>query len=213
MRGGAEQHGLVLEQRAFLAVRQHLLDDVAGLIGLVADRDEQRLARRGPVGPQVLGEALLGERDHAVGGRQDRLRRAIVAVERDDLGRRAELVREVEDVAHRGGAERIDRLRVVADHGESVPSGLEREQDRGLQAVGVLIFVDHHMVEAAADLLGQRRVGHHLRPVEQEVVVIEHVLLLLGFDIGREQLFQLDRPSRSTRERTGRARPRSASPR
>ncbi|MEZ0103113.1 hypothetical protein ABIF25_006695 [Bradyrhizobium elkanii] len=108
--------------------------------------------------------------------------------------------REVEDIAHGGGAERIDRLRVVADHGEPASCGLECEQDRGLQAVGVLIFVDHHMVEAAADLLGQRGVRHHLRPVEQEVVVIEHVLPLLGFDIGAEQLFQFTGPAGAPRE-------------
>ena len=36
MRGGAKQHRLMLEQRAFLAIVKHLLDDVAGLIGLVA---------------------------------------------------------------------------------------------------------------------------------------------------------------------------------
>ena len=36
----------------------------------------------------VLGEALGGERDHRVGGVQDRLRRAVVALERDDARRR-----------------------------------------------------------------------------------------------------------------------------
>ena len=65
MRGRAEQHRLLLQQRAFLAVRQHLLDDVAGLVGLVAHGDELRLARRCPVGPEVLGEALRGKRDDA----------------------------------------------------------------------------------------------------------------------------------------------------
>ncbi|MHC2462540.1 hypothetical protein ACVIHD_001552 [Bradyrhizobium embrapense] len=190
----------MLQQRAFLTVGQHLLDDVTGLVGFIADRDEQRLAGRGPIGPQVLGEAFLGERDHAIGGRQDRLRRAVVAVERDDLGGRAELAREVEDVSHGGGAERVDRLCVVADDGEPASGRLEREQDGGLQAVGVLIFVDHHMVEAAADLFCERRIRHHLRPVEQEVVIIEHVLALLRFDIGREQLLQLAGPAGAPRE-------------
>ena len=108
---------------------------------------------------------------------------------------------EIEDVAHGRGAERIDRLRIVADHGEAAALGLQRQQDRGLQAVGVLIFVDQHMVEAAADLGGQRRVAHGLRPVQQQVVVIEHVLALLGLDIGREQLLQLRRPAGAPGER------------
>ena len=65
---------------------------------------------------------------------------------------RREVAGEVEDVAHGRGAERIDRLRVVADHGEAAPVGLERQQDRRLQPVGVLIFVDQDVVEARADL-------------------------------------------------------------
>ena len=151
-------------------------------------------AAGGPLGPEVLGEAFLGETDDAVGGGEDRLRRAIIAVERDDARRRRELVGKVEDVAHGRGAERVDRLGVVADHRQAAASGLERQQDRGLQAVRVLILVDQDVIEAAADVVGQAGVADHLRPVEQEVVVIEHVLLLLGFDIGREQFLELRRP-------------------
>ena len=107
----------------------------------------------------------------------------------------------IEDVAHGGGAERIDRLRVVADHGEAVAAGLQRQQDRRLQAVRILIFVDQDMVETAADVVGQRRIAHGLRPVQQQVVIIEHVLALLGFDIGREQLLQFGSPSGAPRKR------------
>ncbi len=184
--GGAEQHRLLLQECALLAIFQHAFDDVARLVGLVAHRDQLRLSRRGALGPEVLGEALLGEPDDAVGGGEDRLRRAVVAVERDDLRRRAELGREIQNVAHGRGAKRIDRLRVVADDGQSASVGFQRQQDRGLQAVGVLIFVDQHMVEAAADLVGERGLRHGLRPVEQQVVVVEHVLLLLGLDIAGE---------------------------
>ncbi len=72
------------------------------------------------------------------------------------VGRRAEGGGKIEDVAHGRGAEGIDRLRVVADDGQAAPVGLQRQQDRGLQAVGVLVFVDQHMVEAAADLGRER---------------------------------------------------------
>ena len=83
---------------------------------------------------------------------------------------------------------------VVADHRQAAASGLERQQDRGLQAVRVLILIDQDVIEAAADVVGQAGVADHLRPVEQEVVVIENVLLLLGFDIGREQFLEFRRP-------------------
>ena len=117
----------------------------------------------------------------------------------------------VEDVAHGRGAKRIDRLRVVADHGQAAPAGLQRQQDRGLQAVRVLILVDQHMVEAAADLVGEARIADHLRPVEQQIVVIEDVLLLLRLDIGGEQLLQFGGPAGAPREGRSAAPPRSAS--
>jgi hypothetical protein len=55
-----------------------------------------------------------------------------------------------------------------------------------LQSVRVLIFVDQHVVEAAADIVGQAGVPDHLRPVEEQIIVVEHVLLLLRLDIRRE---------------------------
>lgn len=40
----------------------------------------------------------------------------------------AKLIRKVEDVAHGGGTERVDRLGVVADHRQAPASGLECQQ-------------------------------------------------------------------------------------
>ena len=102
--------------------------------------------------------------------------------------------RKVQDVAHRGGAERVDRLGVVAHHREAAAVRLEPQQDRGLQPVGVLVFVDQDVVEALRDIGRERGLGHHLRPIEQQIVVIEHVLVLLGLHIGGEQRAQLGLP-------------------
>ena len=55
---GAEQHRLLLQRRARLAVLQHALDDVARLVGLVAHGDQLRPLADWRVGPEVLGEAL-----------------------------------------------------------------------------------------------------------------------------------------------------------
>ena len=85
MVGGAEQHGLLFQGRADLAIAQHLLDDVARLVGFIAHGDELRALGRDALGPKVLGEALSRQIDHAIGGRQDRLCRAVIAVERDDI--------------------------------------------------------------------------------------------------------------------------------
>ena len=73
----------MLEKGAFLAVFEDALDDVACLVGLVADGDQAGFDGRGAVGPQVLGEAFFRLIDDAIGGGQDRLGRTIVAVERD----------------------------------------------------------------------------------------------------------------------------------
>ena len=96
-----------------------LVGDAARLIGFVANADQLRLLRRPALGPQVLAVALAGQRDDRVRGVEDRLRRPVVAVQRDDACGRVERVREVEDVAHRRRTKRIDRLRVVADDGHA----------------------------------------------------------------------------------------------
>jgi hypothetical protein len=196
----AEQHRLLLQPGAGLAVFEDALDDVSRLIRFVAYRHELQPLAAIAVGPQILHEALAGEPDQAVGRGEDRLRRAVVPRERHDLGGRAELAGKIEDVAHRRAAKRIDRLRIVADDGETRAVGLQRQQNRGLQAVGVLIFVDEDMIEAAADLGGEVPVGHHLRPVEDQIIVIENPLPLLRFDIGGEELLQRIGPFAAPRE-------------
>ena len=55
---GPEEDRLLLQARANLAVFQHALDDVAGLVGLVAHADQPRTLGRLAVRPEVLGEAL-----------------------------------------------------------------------------------------------------------------------------------------------------------
>ena len=113
-------------------------------------------------------------------------------VERDDVGRLGrEFLREIQDVADGRSAEGVDRLRVIANDGQAAAAGRQRHEDRRLQAIGILIFIDQDVVEAVADVLGQLRLGNHLRPVEQQVVVIEHVLRLLRFNLGGEKLLQL----------------------
>ena len=107
---GAKQYGLRFEREPRLAALQNPLDHVARLVGFVAHADDF-----GPLGgfalrPQVFGEAFFGKTDHGIRRREDRLRRAIILLQRHDLGPRREVTRKVEDIAHRRGAERIDRL-------------------------------------------------------------------------------------------------------
>ena len=200
MTGRAEQDGLVPERDRVLALREHPLGHAAGLVGFVADADQHRAVANDAVGAQVFREALAGEPDHRVGCVEDRPRRAIVALERHDARGRIELRRKVEDVAHGRGAEAVDRLGVVTDDGHAKAVGLEAAQDSRLQAIRVLVLVDQNVIEAPADLRTDRRLVHHCRPVEQQVVVVEHELRLLGGDIRVEQRLQLGFAARTPRE-------------
>ena len=92
-----------------------LADDEPRLGVLVVER-----ARRGrrplpQLAPQPLGDAAAIVGDHRVGRRQDRLGRAVVLLELHHAGI-GEVLLEVEDVAHVGSAEAVDRLAVVAHH-------------------------------------------------------------------------------------------------
>ena len=63
-----------------------------------------------------------------------------------------------------------------------------------------LILVDENMIEPITHVFREARIAEHLSPVEQEVVVIEHILSQLRFDISREQPLQLDTPGRTPRK-------------
>ncbi len=86
-------------------------------------------------------------------------------------------------------------MRVVADHHHPAPVRPQRHEDRCLQPVGVLIFVDQDVVEAAADVCGDLRLLQHRGEIEQQVVVVEHALALLGLRIGPEQAGELFPPA------------------
>lgn len=188
---GAEQDGLLFQEHPGFTIGKHLLDDAVRLIGLVLHRQQLGTFSRLAVRPEVLGEAFPRQVDNPVGGCEDRLGRTVVAVERDDLGRRRELLRKVENVADRRRAERVDRLRVVANDRQAAPVGLQGQQHRRLELVGILIFIDEDIVEPVADIVGEGGIADHLRPIEKQVIVVEDVLRLLGLDVAGKQLLQL----------------------
>ena len=74
--------------------------------------------------------------------------------------------------AHRRGPE-INGMRVVADHRQSGPIGLQGQEDGGLEPVRVLVFVDQHVIEPRADIRREHRITGSLRPIEQQVVVVD----------------------------------------
>ena len=145
----AKQDGLLAERRALLAVLQDLLADLGALLGLVGAGEQHRPRAAGAHRPQVFGKPLARVGDDRVRDVQDRPRRAVVLLERD-ASRAREMAREIQDVAHGGGAKGVDRLRVVADHHQVAVRRAQRLEDLRLERVGVLVFVDQDVLELRA---------------------------------------------------------------
>src|SRR5947208_15233483 len=83
----------------------------------IRGKDNLRSLALGCLRKQLFPEAFTRLPDNRVTGVEDGLGRTIILLESDDARRRGELLREIQDIPHRGSAERVDRLRVVPDHG------------------------------------------------------------------------------------------------
>ena len=158
---------------------------------LVCSASSRQVTSDGPPaalarGPEVLLAALGRLGDDRVGRREDRRRRPVVAGEGCDLGA-GEAQLEVEDVAHGGSPEAVDRLRVVADARHARAVRPQPRDDVGLQRVGVLVLVDEHVVEAFAHPLAGVRIAEQPVPEQQQVVVVEDLLLLLHVGVACEE--------------------------
>jgi hypothetical protein len=112
------------------------------VVGVVA----HDLLAEAPVGPQLRAR-LTALCDDRVGGVEDRLRRAVVAVEHDDVGVGV-VALEVEDVLDRRAAEAVDALLRVADDHDVAVGGGQQVDEVVLGPVGVLVLVDHEVAEA-----------------------------------------------------------------
>ena len=143
----AEQHRLAMQGDMGLAPSQHFAADRLGLRRQIIHRDQPRALTLTADGQEVLAELSRRVGHECVRGIQDLLGGTIVLRQGDDLGTRLELVRKIQDVVDGCGAERIDRLRVIADHRQATAVRAQRLQDLRLQRIGVLILIHQHMVE------------------------------------------------------------------
>src|SRR5439155_17913232 len=107
----SHKHRDLAQRRAVLVKFKDTIDDEARLLLLVTRRDEPRRFASGALRPEILGVSFRGARDECIRNVEDRLRRAIVLLERDDL-RVGKLAREVENVSKARAAERVHALRV-----------------------------------------------------------------------------------------------------
>ncbi len=135
-------------------------------------------------------------RQNRVGHVENRIGGPIVLLERDRFGSPDD-VGELVQVVHRRCAEAVDRLRVIAHHGDGTRVA-ERPNDVGLQRVGVLVFVDEDVVEPRAHRGSNRWRDAQCSPVQQQVVEVENPLSPLAGDVlpqhDLERLDVLDAP-------------------
>jgi hypothetical protein len=185
----AVEDGDVVEARTLRAQLLGLLGDEGGLVVLVAGAVAHDGLAEAAIGPQFRTARHRSHRDDRVGGIEDRLRRAVVAVQDDDLGVGV-VGLEVQDVLDRGAAEAVDALLGVADdHDVAVGTGEELDEVV-LGPVGVLVLVDHQVAEAALVVLEhaveQLQDRHRLddQIVEVERVGLEQPVLVGLVDLG-----------------------------
>jgi len=187
--GGPEEHCLVAEPDSLLSSLEYPGEDQFRLLGLVSTRQQLRAGAAESGGDEVLGEALSGLGDDPVGRRQQ-LGRAAVVVDQEQPAHGGVAQRKVEDVPHRRRPEGVDRLRVVADHGEALTARPQMVEDFCLERVGVLVLVDQYRLELCTHRLASSGVLEEGVEEKEQIVVVEHPLRGLAVDIGAEEQFQ-----------------------
>ena len=70
----------------------------------------------------------------------------------------------------RGGPPAVDRLEVVADHGQLAVALAQAPDDLHLEAVHVLVLVDQQVLDSGLHGGSDHLVGGEPAPVEQQVV-------------------------------------------
>ncbi len=90
---------------------------------------------------------------------------------------------ELQDVPGVGGAEGVDRLRVVAHDGDAGVVCTQKLQQLDLQGVHVLVLVDEDVVVQSAQAAAHQVVAQRLPPVQQQIVEIQQAEPALAGDV------------------------------
>ena len=77
---------------------------------------------------------------------------------------------------------------------------LRAELHRCLKPICILVPVDEDVIEARCQIASNFSFLHHLRSVEQKVVIVEHVLPLLGLNVAAKEFFQFAFPTGAPRK-------------
>ena len=129
----------------------------------------------GLFGPEGFALALRVVRDNGTGRLDDVFGGAVVLLETNDF-RVAVVALEIEDVADVGTPPRIDRLVFITDGDDVTVAVAEQAHQFILAAIGVLIFIHHHICVAAVVKLAQGGVvTQQADALEQQIVEINGI--------------------------------------
>ncbi|MNQ38732.1 hypothetical protein D3C85_523250 [compost metagenome] len=130
--------------------------------------------------PQLLLERMRVVGDQHVGALEDAAGGAVVLLEHHHL-EAGEVVLEQHEVFRPRAAPGVNRLVVVADHGELRALGHQQLDQQVLAGVGVLVFVDQHVAHLVAPLLQHLGVVlEQLDRLQDQVVEVDRVVGLEG---------------------------------
>ncbi len=156
---------------------------------LVLGLDDANRLALAELRPEMLLLALAVLLDHRVRGVEDRVRRAVVLLERDDPGS-PEVALELEDVADVGASEAIDALVRITYHHQVLMNTGEQLQQHVLRVVRVLVLVDEDVAERLGPALAGLREalehlhGQHEHVVEVDGVEVEQLALVEAVHVG-----------------------------
>ena len=197
VRTGAHEHGLLSQRYAVGVDGEDAVGDRSGLlIGVLAAHELGPGCGSRPVGDEPDREVL---RAGGVGEVEDRLGGAEVPLQADELGV-GMAVEDLLQLSGAGAAEAVDRLRVVAHHGQTSAVGSQPSHDVRLHAVHVLILVDEHPVPARAQSRPHVGIAHERAPRDQQVVQVEQSACPFALRIGAQEPHDLVRVSERPRE-------------
>ena len=157
--------------------------NVCGLVVAVLQLDNTRLARGRTHCLQALLKLLGVACDAGVGDGKDFRNTAVIGLEFQHGAIRVPLGK-IHDVAEVRPAPRIDALKIIAHHHQVAVLSREGVDPLGLDGVGVLVFVDHHIPEPLAVTLLDLRVFIKQREaIGQQIVEIHRVQRPLAFSV------------------------------
>lgn len=115
--------------------------------------------------------------DHGVGRIDDDLSRPVVLFEIDDHCRRVVFF-EREDILDIRPTPRVDPLPIITDDTEIFRFTREYPDDFILEHIGILVLIDHEILEPIMEILEYLRQIEHLTEQEEEIIKINCIVRL-----------------------------------